>query len=65
MTYEIGLPEATDIILNIEKRYQGIYKHSRLPEKIRRRVQDNAAQARVLANQIAAYERKIRYARTD
>lgn len=56
---EISIDDAIAHFKDIEGRYRALYTMTRLPESIRRRVKDNAAQAHMLATLAEKEKRKI------
>lgn len=56
---EISIDQAIAHFKDIEGRYRALYTMTRLPESIRRRVKDNAAQAHMLATLAEKEKRKI------
>lgn len=56
---EITIDQAISHFKDIEGRYRALYTMTRLPESIRRRVKDNAAQANLLASLAEKEKRKI------
>lgn len=65
MPHEISAKEAISHLKHIEGEYQALYRYTRLPESIRRRIKDGAAQAHHIASLAEAYERKIRNANPE
>ncbi|MDK8806821.1 hypothetical protein [Corynebacterium striatum] len=65
MPHEISLAEAITHLKEIEGRYQALYRYTRAPESIRRRLKDGAAHAHHVASLASAYERKTRNANPD
>lgn len=59
---EITIDQAISHFKDIEGRYRALYTMTRLPESIRRRVKDNAAQANLLATLAEKEKRKTQYA---
>lgn len=59
---EISIDQAIAHFKDIEGRYRALYTMTRLPESIRRRVKDNAAQAHMLATLAEKEKRKAQYA---
>lgn len=59
---EITIDDAIAHFKDIEGRYRALYTMTRLPESIRRRVKDNAAQANLLATLAEKEKRKTQYA---
>ena len=59
---EITIDQAIAHFKDIEGRYRALYTMTRLPESIRRRVKDNAAQANLLATLAEKEKRKTQYA---
>jgi len=55
----ITIDQAIAHFKDIEGRYRALYTMTRLPESIRRRVKDNAAQAHMLATLAEKEKRKI------
>ena len=55
---EITIDEAIAHFRDIEGRYRALYTMTRLPESIRRRIKDNAAQAHLLASLAEKEKRK-------
>ncbi len=60
--FEIPFDQAAKEFYEIEGRYRALYTMTRLPESIRRRVKDNAAQANLLATLAEKEKRKTQYA---
>ncbi|WP_412100168.1 hypothetical protein [Corynebacterium aurimucosum] len=56
---EITIDQAIAHFKDIEGRYRALYTMTRLPESIRRRIKDNAAQAHMLATLAEKEKRKI------
>lgn len=56
---EITIDQAIAHFKEIEGRYRALYTMTRLPESIRRRIKDNAAQANLLASLAEKEKRKI------
>lgn len=56
---EITIDQAIAHFKDIEGRYRALYPMTRLPESIRRRIKDNAAQAHLLASLAEKEKRKI------
>lgn len=56
---EITIDQAIAHFKEIEGRYRALYTMTRLPESIRRRIKDNAAQANLLATLAEKEKRKI------
>lgn len=56
---EISIDDAIAHFKDIEGRYRALYTMTRLPESIRRRIKDNAAQAHMLATLAEKEKRKI------
>ncbi|MDK6807707.1 hypothetical protein HMPREF2604_05270 [Corynebacterium sp. HMSC055A01] len=56
---EITIDQAIAHFKDIEGRYRALYTMTRLPESIRRRIKDNAAQANLLASLAEKEKRKI------
>lgn len=65
MPHEIPLAEVIAHLKEIEGRYQALYRYTRAPENIRRRLKDGAAHAHHVASLTSAYERKTRNAHPD
>lgn len=59
---EITIDQAIAHFKEIEGRYRALYTMTRLPESIRRRIKDNAAQANLLATLTEKEKRKTQYA---
>lgn len=59
---EITIDQAIAHFKDIEGRYRALYTMTRLPESIRRRIKDNAAQANLLATLTEKEKRKTQYA---
>lgn len=59
---EITIDQAIAHFKDIEGRYRALYTMTRLPESIRRRIKDNAAQANLLAILTEKEKRKTQYA---
>lgn len=59
---EITIDQAIAHFKDIEGRYRALYTMTRLPESIRRRIKDNAAQANLLATLAEKEKRKTQYA---
>lgn len=59
---EITIDQAIAHFKDIEGRYRALYSMTRLPESIRRRIKDNAAQANLLAALTEKEKRKTQYA---
>lgn len=59
---EITIDQAIAHFKDTEGRYRALYTMTRLPESIRRRVKDNAAQANLLATLAEKEKRKTQYA---
>lgn len=59
---EITIDQAIAHFKEIEGRYRALYTMTRLPESIRRRIKDNAAQANLLASLAEKEKRKTQYA---
>lgn len=55
---EITIDQAIAHFKEIEGRYRALYTMTRLPESIRRRIKDNAAQAHLLASLAEKEKRK-------
>lgn len=55
---EITIDQAIAHFKDIEGRYRALYTMTRLPESIRRRIKDNAAQAHLLASLAEKEKRK-------
>ena len=58
---EITIDQAIAHFKDIEGRYRALYTMTRLPESIRRRIKDNAAQAHLLASLAEKEKRKTQY----
>lgn len=60
---EITIDQAIAHFKDIEGRYRALYSMTRLPESIRRRIKDNAAQAHLLASLAEKEKRKTQHDR--
>ena len=60
MPHEIPLAQAADMVQSTTGTLKAVQAYSNLSPRIRKKLKDHEQQAREIARQINAYERKIR-----